>query len=261
VNIHDYISSGILESYALGELPEQERREVERLVAKHPELREELTRIEDAQEKMLMNAAISPRAYLKIEILERISDKKEVKTIALRPWQFAAAASLTLALIASYFAIDYRTRWKESESSLATLLSQNRQMAENYNQVNNRIDKMEEAIGIMENPQFQRVLMTATTNAPSNALASVFWNADSNELYLKIHNLKQLASDQQYQLWAIIDGKPVDAGVFDVDQSGMLRMKQISKGAVTFAVTVEPRGGKQTPTFETMQVAGNVQKS
>jgi hypothetical protein len=37
-------------------------------------------------------------------------------------------------------------------------------------------------------------------------------------------------------------------------------MKAIQSGAATFAVTIEPRGGKASPTLETMQVAGNVIK-
>jgi hypothetical protein len=39
-----------------------------------------------------------------------------------------------------------------------------------------------------------------------------------------------------------------------------LKMKAVRAGAATFAVTLEPRGGKQSPTLETMQVAGNVVK-
>ena len=73
--------------------------------------------------------------------------------------------------------------------------------------------------------------------------------------------MKELARENQYQLWAIIDGKPVDAGVFDGNFSGLHKMKEIAKGAVLFAVTVEPRGGKAAPTMDTMQVKGEVKKS
>ena len=46
MNINEYISSGILEAYVLGELSDQERISVERNLAQHPELQEELARIE-----------------------------------------------------------------------------------------------------------------------------------------------------------------------------------------------------------------------
>jgi len=98
-----------------------------------------------------------------------------------------------------------------------------------------------------------------TPNAPQS-MAYVYWNESSKEVYLSIQSLKQLSKDNQYQLWAIIDGKPVDAGVFDGDVAGLLKMKDIASGAAAFAVTIEPRGGKTTPTLETMQVMGNVVK-
>lgn len=72
--------------------------------------------------------------------------------------------------------------------------------------------------------------------------------------------MKALAHENQYQPCAIIDGKPVDAGVFDGNIAGLLKMKNVGKGASTFAVTVEPRGGKSSPSLETMQVLGNVTK-
>ena len=107
------------------------------------------------------------------------------------------------------------------------------------------------------NPNFTRVVMTGTPNAPAS-LASVYWNAQTKEIFLSIQSMKELSKENQYQLWAIIDGKPVDCGVFDFDVEGLFKMKQAFALPTTFAVTIEPRGGKPSPTLETMQVAGNL---
>ncbi len=88
--------------------------------------------------------------------------------------------------------------------------------------------------------------MKGTANAPAS-MAYVYWNESTKEVYLSIQIMKELSESNQYQLWAIIDGKPVDAGVFDADISGLLKMKDIGSGAATFAVTIEPRGGKESP--------------
>jgi anti-sigma-K factor RskA len=133
-------------------------------------------------------------------------------------------------------------------------------MASDYNTVNQRLDAIENDLRVSTNPAFSRVLLRGTANAPG-ALASVYWNEKTKEVYLSIQELKELTQENQYQLWAIIDGKPVDAGVFDNNFKGLLKMKDIGPGAATFAVTIEPRGGKPSPTLETMQVAGNVGKS
>jgi anti-sigma-K factor RskA len=264
VNLQDYIASGILELYALGELTGQERSEVEGNLARYPELREELARIEEAQENFLMNTAIKPRAAVRESLFEKIETAKpEAKVVALQStsafWRFAAAASVSLALIASYLAYDFHAKWKDSENDLNDLLAQNQRMASDYNQVNERLDKIETDLQIASDPAFKRIIMKGTDNSPQ-ALASVYWNETSTEVYLSIQNMKELAQENQYQLWAIIDGKPVDAGVFDGDIPGLLKMKRIPAGAVAFAVTIETRGGKETPNMPTMQVIGNVVK-
>jgi anti-sigma-K factor RskA len=252
----------------MGELSEQERAGVERNLALYPELRQELSLIEETQEKLLMKAAISPKPSVKKSLFEKIdSPGQSAKIVQLPPrgeapafWRFAAAASIAVALIASYLAYDYRDKWKKTESNLAELIAQNQQMANDYNTVNQRLDAIENDLKVTNNPDFNRILMRGTANAPG-ALASVYWNERTKEVYLSIQDLKKLSQENQYQLWAIVDGKPVDAGVFDSDFKGLLKMKDIGSGAATFAVTIEARGGKPTPSLETMQVAGNVVKS
>jgi anti-sigma-K factor RskA len=194
-----------------------------------------------------------------------VVEEKEARVVSLQSetqisfWRYAAAASVTIALVASYLAFNYHSKWKNTQSDLATLIAQNQQVAQDYNQVNQRLERMENNLKVMDNPNFQRVVMTGTPNAPE-AMASVYWNENTKEVYLSLQNMKELARENQYQLWAIIDGKPVDAGVFDGNVAGLHKMKEISKGAVLFAVTVEPRGGKPSPTMETMQVKGDVKK-
>jgi anti-sigma-K factor RskA len=267
VNVEEYISSGILEAYALGELSEHERAEVEKNLTQYPALRQELALIEETQEKLLMKAAIQPSVALKSKLFASIDGQKaQGKTVVLKPegsdvsvWKFAAAAAVTIALVSSYLAFNYWNKWKSSESSLSELIAQNQRVAQDYNSVNERLDQIEKDMNIINNPAFNRVVMKGTANAPA-ALASVYWNESSREVYLSIQDMKKLAQENQYQLWAIVDGKPVDAGVFDGDFAGLHKMKEIQPGAAAFAITIEPRGGKTSPTMETMQVIGNVVK-
>lgn len=264
MNIEEYISSGILEAYALGELSAAERSAVEKNLAQYPELRSELALIEEAQEKLMLRSAIKPPVSVKAELLNKLEFKKpEAKVVSMQSgfWKYAAAASIVIALVSSYMAYEYYGRWKTSEENLTTLIAQNRQMAQDYNIVNKRIDKMQTDMHVIGNPEFSRVVMTGhEKNAPGTE-AYVYWNEKTQEVYLSIQNMKELAHENQYQLWAMIDGAPVDAGVFDMDKAnGLLRMKEMT-GATAFAVTIEPRGGKPTPTMATLQMLGAVKKS
>jgi anti-sigma-K factor RskA len=263
LNSKEYIASGILEAYVLGELSGAELAEVEKRIAADPELRKELNRIEETHEKILMLGAVQPRASLKHEILDVLDKKKAANTkiiplknqSELKVWRFLAAASVSIAIIASYAGYTYWNKWKDTETNLNELIAQNQRMANEYSTTKNQLGKIQNDLAIITDSQFKRVILKGTDNAP-DANVHVYWNETTHEVYMGIQNLNTLASDKQYQLWAIVDGKPVDAGVFDAG-TGLIKMKDI-QNAAAFAVTIEPSGGKASPTLETMQVVGNV---
>jgi anti-sigma-K factor RskA len=101
---------------------------------------------------------------------------------------------------------------------------------------------------------FKVVRLNGLKVAPK-AKATACWCPDSKELYFSSESLPAPPSGMEYQLWAIVDGKPVDAGMIKMD-SGMQKMKQISN-ATAFAVTLEKTGGSLTPTGD-MYVMGNI---
>jgi anti-sigma-K factor RskA len=68
--------------------------------------------------------------------------------------------------------------------------------------------------------------------------------------------MPQLPNDQQYQLWALIDGKPNDLGVFDATNDRLILKMKDTKRAQAFAITIEKRGGSPSPTLEKMQAMG-----
>ena len=69
MNLNPYIESGILECYVLHTLSVDEREGVERMLAMHPELKEELNAIEISLETYLVSKEIKPTAYLEERIV------------------------------------------------------------------------------------------------------------------------------------------------------------------------------------------------
>lgn len=253
----------------MDQLSAAERAEVEQTAAQHPEIREELDAIELSMETLAFATAVKPPEGMKDKLMQQIgeSEKETKKEAPVVPMQsdksfgvlkYAAAASVFVALASAVMAFTYWKKWQGAEDRLANMIAQNQQFAENYNQVNQQLDNIQDAVAIMNNTSYKRVVMAGTDNSPE-AQATVYWNEATADVYLSIQNLKELSQDQQYQLWAIIDGKPVDAGVFDPNSGNFLvQMKNITSGAAAFAVTIEPRGGSENPSLETMQVVGNV---
>ncbi|WP_456458811.1 anti-sigma factor [Reichenbachiella sp.] len=263
MNIEEYISSGILELYALGELSGSEKAEVEQMCEAHEEVRTELAMIEYTMGALAQHLATAPRPALKDQIKSQLDLKSsEAKEIQMpvkqteKPFSLAIAASITIAILTSGLAFYFYSQWQSAEDQLAVMIAQNQEVADNYRFVNKKLESLETDVEILGNPNFARVAMNGTENSPGS-LATVFWNSNTQDVYLKIQNLKDLTQDQQYQLWAIVDGVPVDMGVFD-NGSDLLKMKSVA-AAAAFAVTIEPRGGSKDPSLETMQVVGTTE--
>jgi anti-sigma-K factor RskA len=87
---------------------------------------------------------------------------------------------------------------------------------------------------------------------------TVYWDTTSRDVYLMVNNLPQPASNEQYQLWALLDNQPIDLGVFEVKQEKFLiRMKNV-QNAQAFAITLEPKGGSANPSLNKMYVVGKL---
>jgi anti-sigma-K factor RskA len=64
-------------------------------------------------------------------------------------------------------------------------------------------------------------------------------------------------ADKQYQLWALKNGKPIDAGVFEMDTE-MHMMPVTIADADAFAITLEKKGGSPAPTLSQLYVMGKI---
>ena len=263
MNIQEYISSGIIESYVLGLASPEERAEFEQMCAQYPELVEARNNFELALEEQARKSASSPPPHIKQNVLAAIGKKDSLATpkiITMEPttrrsssWSWVAAASIILFLIAGYFAFTFYNRSKELKNS-------NQDLQARVNRNDSVLNRLVEEQKVMSDPKVTVVNLAAlkqSNNAPS---ASVYWDSTSSNVYLLIKNMPQLASDKQYQLWSIIDSagklQPTSLGLFDGgNEKIMLKMDKAQK-ADAFAITIENRGNTGGPNLEQLQAMG-----
>ena len=87
--------------------------------------------------------------------------------------------------------------------------------------------------------------------------ATVYWDTRTKEVYVLPTKMDSVPQGMQYQLWAIVDGKPVDAGMVGFDCAGLCKIGVVNK-AEAFAITLEKQGGSKKPTMADMFVMGKV---
>ena len=91
------------------------------------------------------------------------------------------------------------------------------------------------------NPENKKIALLGTKASP-NSKAVIYWNKESGDTYVNTAALPAAPDNQQYQLWAMVDNKPVSLGVISKD-STFNSMQQV-KNATAFAITLEHIGGK-----------------
>lgn len=272
MDIQAYIQSGIIETYVLGFASDEESAELLRLAAQHSEIKAALEAFEIAIEKTASNNTIPPPQELKNKImlsLKAEEEKNDLPGIApiislnekietnniISIWKYAAVAAIFLLVASTGLNFYFYGNLKNINNDYQALLNERNLLQANNNNFQTRLNNYEESLEILQNPAMVVVRMEGTPDKIGN-LATVYWNNESKDVYLMPNSLEKTPEDKQYQLWALVDGVPVDAGVIG-DCEGICKMKNIPR-AQAFAITLENKGGSPTPTLTQMFVIGNV---
>ena len=265
--------------------------EFERMVKEHPEIREAREAFEISLENQAQLNALTPPAHIKSQIFSAIDmdgletapsfigggttvppdvadtgenydegrSKGKVMMIRRDFSKFLAAASVILLLMSTALNFYFFNRYKEYNDKYQSLIATQTELASHNQILQTRLLEYEKMIDMMKDPAMYIVKMPAIPTSPDlSSATTVYWDTRTKDVYLAINNLPAPTPEQQYQLWAIVDGKPVDAGIFDMkDGAGMTRMKNIPR-AEAFAITLEKKGGSATPSMDKMYVMGKV---
>lgn len=262
MDIKSYIASGVLELYVLGKLSPEEAAEVERYAREYAEIRQELDATEEALQQFAMLHAQAPPPGALSGALQRIQEADSAASASrpekpihrLRFLAYAASALLVLAIAALLVLLNK----KQSQQFTITALQEELDalgascdsLQANYAQAKQEMD-------FLGMPGTRQVVLRGTELAP-DALATIYYNPDLRKNLLAVVQMPAPPVDKQYQLWAIVDGKPVNMGVFDVDASAFsLQEAPFFENPQAFAVTLEVKGGSPTPTLDQMYVIGN----
>jgi anti-sigma-K factor RskA len=271
LNIKEYIESGIIETYVLGLANQAERAEFEQLCTQYPELVAARREFEEGLEKHASEQAMQPPSGVKVKVLEAIVDATQgaPEPVSSNPpkiitmenekkgssglLRFVAAASVILLVGLAWFTYQSYKQNKDLESRNAVL-------NEKLNSTQKTLDAIVDETSVLKNPNTTVVNMVGTKVAPKSS-ANVYWDSTNNNVFLVVKNMPQLPSDKQYQLWALIDGKPTDLGVFDSKSDKVILKMKDTRKAQAFAITIEKQGGSPTPNLDSMQSLGKTLQS
>ena len=257
---NEIILSGILELYATGTASLQEIELVHSYLEKYPLVAEALNNIENDLEIYANLFSVEPDAGIKEKIFSRIDvynpeniklssadginlTEQASKIIQFPSYlKFASAAvgalligSVALNIVQYNKNSDVNNSLIQSSQELAILKQDNSNLSADMNIVQNKYSVPVSLHGL---------------DAAPNAAAKIFYIQNTGEIYIDPTNLPDAPEGKQYQLWGIVNGKPVDAGMILTTKKGdkyrIQKMKSFGK-AEAFAVTLESEKGNLSP--------------
>ncbi|MDT0676246.1 anti-sigma factor [Autumnicola musiva] len=262
MDLHEYISSGILELYVCGALSEEESREVSRELKKHPEIREEVEEIEKALSQLAVSVAPYNPESLLASIKSKIAAKKE-KTVPLHRktssiFTYMGWAASLLLLIGLFFLFNQNNDLREA---LKREQTRNAQMEQQIADARENAERAEELLAIIRDRNTTRIQLAGQAVAP-DSYATVFWNIDANQAFIDAQGLPEPPRGKVYQVWSLTVQplRPTSIGLlsdFAEDENKVFQLRN-ANNSEAFGITLEPEGGSETPTMDQLYVMGTV---
>ncbi len=249
----ELMNSDQLNLYLMGLLPEKEALEVENLLLQYPELLIETKENEDALLAYANEFSTTPPPSLKskvmldIEYLNSANGTAKAASGELKRsfnWYSLAASVLLLISVGLSYALVQKNQ-KIADLS-AKISANDLQLADR----NTQFSSLKSTLNQLYENDVQQVKLKST-DTTKNVFATFFYNKKAKELLIHQGNLEKRSDGMQYQVWALIDGKPISAGVFDAEPtSDSLKVIKTDLNAQLFAVSIEKQGGAEAPTPE-----------
>lgn len=114
-------------------------------------------------------------------------------------------------------------------------------MEDSLRKVAEQRDSILNVLAFVRNPMTESIAMNSMLEGhPMKAV--VHWNKSTMQVAVDPMTLPETAPDQKYVLWAIVDGKAVNEGNFEMKSTtGVMMMKTVEK-ADAFAISLEKSG-------------------
>ncbi len=268
MDVQKYISSGQLEQYVLGELSPKERLEVERYANQYPAIQKELNSIDAALFQVADVNSIQPKLS-ELDILDALDDHS-TPTQSVSDQAIPPKASPQISLNKTLFWI-LTSVFLLKGVIIGFLVYQQTQTNQQMNAIHQEIQTLQtdkEAIAIAK--QKMELEFWKMRNASkktllkgegifTNSKVFVYTDEDQQSTFIDIVHLAPINPNQQYQVWAIINGQPTSIGLIENGWKELpSQYLKYVPNAIAYAITIEPKGGSNTPTLDQMVVMGDV---
>ncbi len=274
------ISSGDLELYVLGMLSSDDAYKIEQLAKLFPEIQAELEQIEDALLNAANEAEVAPSPAVKDALFSRLkalppvvepSTNDVIQATADQPVNAPVipmfqrpgrnsglSVAAIVATVVALGALAYAFISNSQQRTQMAAMQQKMDSMQNYAVTQQQqLSEYSKNMRFYQDTGYKMINLLPMPNRPKDLLVQVLWDKRTKAVYAANVSLPKAPAGKQYQLWAIVNGKPVSAGMLN-ERKGTIEAMSIFNAAEAFAITLEQAGGVSSPTIAEMYVLGKV---
>lgn len=258
----DYIASGILELYVAGTLTEKENQDVYDAIQKHPELLDEVLKIESAIIKLTAAASPMDSKTLFIAVKDRLnSSSNDTKVVSINTpksnlWTYSGWAA---AIILGGGLLWTLTQNNNLEENLRVVENEKEFLEQQIEISNSDLSKTKNLLSILRDKNILSIPLGGQTVAPES-YAKVYWDKTNNSIYLDAQGLPEPPEGKVYQVWSLTLNPltPTNLGTIDDFKTDDNKIFTIANANASeaFGITLEPTGGSSSPTLEQLYTLG-----
>ncbi len=239
----------------MDQLSPAEKAEVESSLTSNPVLRTDLKEIERILEIFASSVALKSPAGVKDRIMDAIRNEGgngNTKGGSGSIWPFLTLIFGLATLVFGYLFYQKNNNVKNLESEVVAVRDT---CQTRNNELNNQLNQLRQ----LTQPTNKILPFTATPNFASTDIY-LHTNKATKRNFIQVRNLPAIAANQSYELWSITTGQaPKPLNVFDAPANGLIEVTYV-EGTEVYAITIEAKGGVQSPTMAnligTVSVAG-----
>lgn len=258
----EYLESGILELYVYGLLSESENDEVMAMSNKHSEIKAEIISIEKAIINLSSSFSpfISHSQFEKIKAHLQLKHSKVVTMTTRSNWStyMGWAASILLLIGLGY----QYSKVNESKNQVVTIEKEKSKLQETVVDLETRNKATETVLNVVRDETNTVVALAGQAVAPT-AKAKIYWNKQTQVVYVDASGLPEPPEGKEYQIWSLKllpQLTPTSIGTLANFKSNTNKVFAVDKtgDAEAFGITLEPAGGSKSPTMEQLYTLGKV---
>ena len=258
--ITNFLNSGLLEKYLLGETSSAETEMVESYISKYPEVQNSYNTLQYNLEIIAKSNAVEAPKSILYDILDELDEKQVVKLnkrAKYKKWyKFSVAASIAALIFAGSSYLFYNQNQKLSEEN-QVVVDEIFDLRSDIEKNNQMLDNVMRQLLKLNNPETEKYIINGNNRA-KNLKTVAYINPKEKTSMIDVVALPELPEEQCYQIWAELQGKMVSLGILD-KADRKLRAIPYTENALALNITIEPKGGNSIASLQNTVAAISLQ--